>query len=577
MILKSNPMKHFAALLLLTAPAFGAAQLGLTATTVGPIYTVRGGNAPAQTVQAYNLGDGSLNLTATSSAPWLSATVGARTSCSQPGGGCYQVTINSATASLTPGKYTEWITLTDPKAVDSPQDIMVTVDTTGVPDSFNLYATVNGGPLAQLNIPVQSTGSGIRPTVNVASGGGWLSFNSGNLGIVNLGAPWFLQVNVRPGQATGTYQGTIQLTGSSVAAENKTVNVTLNVTSNPIIDTSAYSTIRLTAGAGTTAKVAGSVAFANLGSGSLSVTGATASGNKAISASVSNNAVQIAADPTGLAVGVYSGSVTIASNAANNAQVSVPVELTVVPVAPLVSAGGIVNISDYQNDGVAPGDIAAVFGLQFSSNPALQSAPGVPLPTSLGGTYVQVNGNPVPLYYVLPGQIAFQVPYSLSAGSATVQVMVGSTAGNLRSVKVSARAPKLLAYPTALGTYGIFINLDASLTWPPSALAGCNCRPAKVGDTVILFGIGFGQTTPAAVEGAAGAAQSIGGATVSFGGIFGGMATTNSSFTGLTPGLVGLYQMNVTIPTGTPTGSLVPVQVNVNGVNSNIVNIAISN
>ncbi len=65
--------------------------------------------------------------------------------------------------------------------------------------------------------------------------------------------------------------------------------------------------------------------------------------------------------------------------------------------------------------------------------------------------------------------------------------------------------------------------------------------------------------------------------TVSFGGLFEGMQTTATAiFAGLTPTAVGLYQVDVTIPPNTPTGSAVSVTVNVGGVASNPVNMFIS-
>src|SRR5947209_8623825 len=102
-----------AGLLILTFSSVlsAAPRLGLSTTTVGPVNTTVGVNGPAQTVSALNLGDGALNLTAASSASWLSATVGARGSCAANGGNCYAVSIALNTAPLGQGVYTEFITL----------------------------------------------------------------------------------------------------------------------------------------------------------------------------------------------------------------------------------------------------------------------------------------------------------------------------------------------------------------------------------------------------------------------------------------------------------------------------------
>ena len=90
-------------LLSLTSVLSAAPRLGLNTTTVGTINTNPGVNGPSQTVQAFNLGDGALSLTASASAPWLSATVGARGTCAGNGGNCYAVSIALNTAAVPAG------------------------------------------------------------------------------------------------------------------------------------------------------------------------------------------------------------------------------------------------------------------------------------------------------------------------------------------------------------------------------------------------------------------------------------------------------------------------------------------
>jgi len=56
---------------------------------------------------------------------------------------------------------------------------------------------------------------------------------------------------------------------------------------------------------------------------------------------------------------------------------------------------------------------------------------------------------------------------------------------------------------------------------------------------------------------------------------FGGVLAT-LSFSGLVPGFVGLYQVNVQVPNATPSGAQVPVEISIGGVSSNIVTIAVN-
>jgi minor extracellular serine protease Vpr len=59
-------------------------------------------------------------------------------------------------------------------------------------------------------------------------------------------------------------------------------------------------------------------------------------------------------------------------------------------------------------------------------------------------------------------------------------------------------------------------------------------------------------------------------AQVSIGGV-----QTAASFSGLAPGFVGLYQVNVLVPASVAAGSAVPVAVSIGGATSNTVTIAV--
>ena len=227
-------VKALAVFFLTSALMSAAPQLSLSTSAIGPINTIPGVNGPNQTVNAINIGTGTLNLTATSSASWLSATVGAPgPACASNTGTCYPVTISLNTASLAAGTYTEFITLTDPNAIDSPRDISVTVNSTGVQSSITAYVTPTGGSSPTALFNVFTTGTGVTGTVATQSGGNWLQFLSGTGGILAQPAPFLIEVAAQVGQAAGTYTGTVTISGSSVASDNKTINVTMIVTSSP--------------------------------------------------------------------------------------------------------------------------------------------------------------------------------------------------------------------------------------------------------------------------------------------------------------------------------------------------------
>ena len=560
-----------------------APRLGLSTNSVGSVIIQTGSNGPTQTVQAYNLGDGSLTLTVTSSASWLSATVGSQTACSQASGGCYPISIALNTASLAGGRYTEYLTVASANAIDAPQVISVTADTTGVPNSITAWLTPAGGGAATNTFPIYTLGTGIQGTVTT-QGGNWLQLINGVTSIVPLQAPWLIAVNALASMSPGSYTGSVKFTGSSVASDNKTINVTVNVTNSPIISPNANATVQLTGYAGGPAAT-GTVSLVNESSASALNVTATASSASFITATVSGSNIQISADPGSMAAGFYTGTVTLTSNAANNAQISIPVEFTVLPAGiPSITAGGIVNAATYTPESFAPGDVVAVFGLQFAPSGTAAVNASTPLATTLASTQVLVNGAPVPLYFVSPGQINFQVPYSLTPGQlATVQVMANGKASNIRSMGVTAVAPRVLFFLSFItGNYGVIVNnTDGSLTLPTGTVVpGYNCHPAKPGDVLTVYGIGFGQTSPAAVEGAAASGtqlENVSNVTVTMGGEFSGVYAMNAPlFAGLTPTAVGLYQVNVAVPSVSSFGNAVPTTILVNGQQSNTVYLAIS-
>jgi len=571
--------------LALSSALFATPRLGLSTTTVGIVNIQNGSNGPTQTVQAYNLGDGTLTLTATSSASWLSANVGAQTACSQASGGCYPISIALNTSALAGGMYTEYLTVTSPGAVDAPQVINVTVNTTGVPNSITVYLTPFGGSAATNTVPVFTLGTGLKASVSTGSGGNWLQFITGSGSIVPSPAPWLIAVNALPLMTPGTYMGSVTISGSSVASDNKLISVTCIVTAAPIAGPSSYATVQMTSYPGGPTAAA-QVNLTNLATTTtLQASSATSSASFLTAAVSSSNTLLLMASPGTMAAGLYTATVTIASNAANNAQVVIPVEFTVAPAGiPSIFMGGIVNAASGTPENVSSGDVVSIYGMQFAVSGTLATNASTPLATTLGGTQVLVNGTAVPLYFVSPGQINFQIPYGLTAGQlAAIQVVANGMAGNLRSIGISNIAPRLLFFVSFIqGSYGVIVNnVDGSLPLPTGTnVPGYVCHPAKPGDVLTIYGIGFGQTNPAATEGLAASStqlQTVSGAIVNFGGGFASAEVNVApSFAGLTPTAVGLYQVNVTVPPLAPIGIGTPLSVSLGGQQSNIVYIAIS-
>jgi uncharacterized protein (TIGR03437 family) len=270
----------------------------------------------------------------------------------------------------------------------------------------------------------------------------------------------------------------------------------------------------------------------------------------------------------GLQPGSYSATVTVPSNAINGS-VTVPVNLLVVPKgAPVIYFQGVQdNATFIAGDALAPGDVAVVKGEQLSFS-AFTSGPAPPLATTVADASVLVNGMPAPIFYTLYGQIAFQVPATTATGIALVQVQrTDGTISNKASVTIAARAPRLLLLS---GSYGAVVNNDGcggitpcllggSLPLPASlSQPGYPAYPAKAGDTLTIYAIGLGPTSPSVATGQpAPTAEPFARLTTTPSIRFGDnpfSPTATPSFAALSPGYAGLYQINVKIPSDAPKG-----------------------
>jgi uncharacterized protein (TIGR03437 family) len=538
------------------APRLNLIQTSLTVSV--PVGT----NGPTYSLDTFNIGDSTLNLTASSSVPWLVPTVGTSQVCGLRGG-CYPVAIAFQTSSLAAGTYNGIITLSDPNAIDSPQYIYVTAQVGGdVPGNLVFYLAPGGTTSATF-----STNGSIKATV---SGASWLTTSTS----ANAGSGDFVTtVTATAGSsmAATAYNGTITIAGSSFASDNKQISVSLNVTTQPIAEGSS-SSLSFNIAQGAQPQIM-NVAVTNPGQGTLTVSGVTAtaasSGTWLTAATVSGG-VTVTANPSGLSPDTYTGTVTVASNGVNG-NIVIPVQLVVAAQGPpIASAGGAVNNGSFASgEPLAQGDIVAVFGSQFDFD-APQGAIILPLVTTMDGIQVLVNGKAAPVYYVSSSQINFEIPIDAATGDGTIQVVRNGTAGNLIYVDINAQVPRFILY----GNYGI-------MTTPAGALTGIPSSPVKVGDTVVIYALGLGPTSPAVPSGTASPvsplAYVLGTTQVCFGveTPFYQAPCATPAFTGLTPNYVGLYQIDVTIPAGIQSGNNTMTLLLVDNVESTPVQLAV--
>ncbi len=234
---------------------------------------------------------------------------------------------------------------------------------------------------------------------------------------------------------------------------------------------------------------------------------------------------------------------------------------------PTIANGGVVSASDFGKfTSVAPGswieiygsDLAAASGQWGSSNFNGNNAP-----TSLNGTSVKINGQPAFVYYISPGQVDVQVPSNVGTGIQLLTITSSSLTSQPYQLVVNNVEPGMDA-PASFninGTqYVVALFSDGSYALPSGALSGVASHPANPGDTITLYGVGFGPVTPAVPAGEiAQGLTTLANFSVTIGG-----AQATVSYAGMAPNFVGLYQFNIEVPQ-VAAGAAVPVVFTLDG------------
>jgi uncharacterized protein (TIGR03437 family) len=236
---------------------------------------------------------------------------------------------------------------------------------------------------------------------------------------------------------------------------------------------------------------------------------------------------------------------------------------------PTISNGGVVSADQFgEFVAQAPGTFIEIYGanLATASRPwELSDFNGNEAPTKLNGTSVTVNGQPAFVSYISPGQVNVQVPSNIPTGILLLQVTSPGGTSGAYQVVVNAIEPGLWA-PQIFNISGVQYagaydnNNNNALAFPPGAVAGINSQPAKPGDVLTLYGIGFGPVITNVPAGQlAQGLNSLGSFNISIGGV-----EAQVQYAGLAPDYVGLYQFNVVVP-AIPANNAAPVTFSVNG------------
>ncbi|MGI8745143.1 MAG: hypothetical protein ACR2NN_21740 [Bryobacteraceae bacterium] len=205
---------------------------------------------------------------------------------------------------------------------------------------------------------------------------------------------------------------------------------------------------------------------------------------------------------------------------------------------------GVVNAasSSLFTSGVAPGELISIYGANLASATLADGT----FPFTLGGVQVLVNNRPAPIYSISAGQISAVIPFATTELTASIQVNNNGAPSNTVTEFVNLTAPGVFTMPSGGIGNAAALHADNSLV--------TSTKPAQVGETVSVFVTGLGAVTPGVADGAPGPSNPLS-VTSNPITVFIGGKTATTTFTGLAPQLVGLYQINVQVPAGVTAGN----------------------
>ncbi len=212
----------------------------------------------------------------------------------------------------------------------------------------------------------------------------------------------------------------------------------------------------------------------------------------------------------------------------------------------------VVNAGDMGSD-IAPGGLISVFGTQLS--PVNMASSEIPLPTALANSCLSVNGLAVPILYVSPNQVNAQMPYQAIGDVTLILRTPGGQSDNYNLV-IQPNAPSVFLASVGQETNipTVVRNDDGELVTPSHPIH------RESNTALIIYLTGLGPTSPAVGTGQPAPsnppAVTSTQPTVTLGGV-----NLPVLFSGLAPGLVGVDQINVSVPFSVPDGMSVPLTI----------------
>jgi uncharacterized protein (TIGR03437 family) len=287
------------------------------------------------------------------------------------------------------------------------------------------------------------------------------------------------------------------------------------------------------------------ISITNTGAGTLSWTASSVDYWLGVSPSSGSGAgtLSVSINPANLAAGTYTTTLQIAAAGATGSPASIALTLVVQGTQPAPAITAVTNAESYQ-PGVASATWLSIFGSNLSSSTYIWQASDIVngmLPTSLEGVSVTIDGMPAFVEYISPTQIDLLAPDDATTGPVQVQVTTAQQTSNSLTVQKTPFSPAFFTFDN--GVYVDALHADYSLVASAGLLPGVTTRPAQPGETILLYGTGFGPANPPVptAQVVATPEQLANSVQVTIGGV-----TAPVAFAGLVGS--GTYQFNVTVP-----------------------------
>ena len=570
---------------------------------------IEGQSIPALTFQMMNVGSGTMNWQIRAQTPdgrnWLSVSPAGGSTGAGSGATAPTATVRVDSTLLKAGVSVGLLTFEAQGAPNSPQAGLVLVSMLPPgsdpvilvqPAGFVFVGTTGGAAPAGKDLVVSASGGAsiqFAASASTAGGGNWLTVTPAS-GSVE-GGRTTLRVRADSGSlARGVYTGTITVTLGTGVRQDLSVVLVLSET-----------------GGVAPQGVGSPVAQAACTPSRLTLVETMLAGNFTLSVSwpvslrtlVFNDCGQPVTDATVIASfntgdppvvlaslrdGNYTGNwipgksdrttVTIRARATGLAEAVTQIDGKVGAgggTLPQVSRNATLNAASYEKYvPVAPGTLVSVFGTNLGTSTA--SASTTPLPTSLADVRAQLGGKDMGLVYASSGQVNAQVPTDLVPGTtASLVVTVRGVAAAPDQITVADARPGIFSLNSiGTGQGAIQVSNTEIFAAPEGSVPGRQARPVDRGEYITIYCTGLGATEPPVASGMAAPswppAKVKTAVTVNIGGI-----QVPAAFAGLSPGFVGLYQVNIQVPSGVQPGDAVPLVITQAGVNSNTVTVAV--